>query len=133
MQMSSRTMSLTGSRMALAGSIRSFTYLPIATTESLLLSSSGRLVQGKVHWYYDTLTPKMAIFEIIVDEAIEYIVEQVAKELEDYMKSEAPWEDQTGAARDGLRAEAFKDGSTHVITLYHTVDYGIWLEVRYNG
>ena len=89
-------------------------------------------MKGKVHWYYDTLTPKMAVFEIVIDEAIEYIVEEIAKELESYMREEAPWEDQTGAARDGLRAEASKEGSTHLITLYHTVDYGIWLEVRYN-
>jgi len=90
-------------------------------------------VRGRVKWYYDTLTPGMAIFTIALSEAIEHIVDEIAQEIEDYMKAEAPWEDQTGAARQGLTAKGHREGTNHVIDLYYTVDYGFWLEVKWNG
>jgi hypothetical protein len=50
------------------------------------------------------------------------------------MRQNAPWTDQTGNARNGLFAEAKHDwGRTHAIVLYHSVPYGIWLEVRHQG
>jgi hypothetical protein len=56
-----------------------------------------------------------------------------APDVESYMKTEAPWTDQTGNARSGLFARAFKEGSTVGIDLSHSVAYGIWLEVRFSG
>lgn len=47
------------------------------------------------------------------------------------MKGNAPWHDNTGRARQGLRARANIDRgrfARHSITLSHTVDYGLWLE-----
>jgi hypothetical protein len=53
---------------------------------------------------------------------------------EAWMKNNAPWTDRTSAARNGLRAQAehvpFK---TYAIHIWHTVAYGIWLEVRFAG
>lgn len=86
-----------------------------------------------VHWYSDTLTPKLAAFPVVMNEAVEAVMERMADQVRQYMKINAPWEDQTGEARDGLDAEAEVDGFDHAITLYHTVDYGIWLEVRWSG
>lgn len=56
-----------------------------------------------------------------------------AREVEDYAKENAPWEDRTGEARSGLKAIGEQRLTTYSITLYHTADYGIWLEVRWDG
>jgi hypothetical protein len=75
----------------------------------------------------------MALFNVVVDQVIEGIVEAAAEAVQEYAQENAPWSDRTGAARDGLTAEYVEEGSNHVIVLYHTVDYGIWLEVRNSG
>lgn len=48
-------------------------------------------------------------------------------------KENAPWEDRTGNAREGLEAVVDGEGDTVVLTLYHTVEYGIFLETAMNG
>lgn len=53
--------------------------------------------------------------------------------VEAWMKHNAPWNDQTTNARNGLFAKAAKSGasiagSTFAIVLGHSVDYGIFLE-----
>lgn len=53
--------------------------------------------------------------------------------VERYMKHNAPWNDQTTNARNGLFATAQKSGGTvaeskFAIILGHSVDYGIYLE-----
>jgi len=55
--------------------------------------------------------------------------------VQDAARKGAPWNDQTGNARNGLFADYSGDynGDRHVIRLYHTVPYGIWLEVRWAG
>lgn len=89
---------------------------------------------GGIHWYYDTLTPRLAGFVVAVDGAVGVIMERLAQDVEDYAQANAPWDDRTGAARDGLVAEAEDRGAfEHAIVLRHTIDYGIWLEVRWNG
>lgn len=51
-----------------------------------------------------------------------------------YAKTNAPWRDRTGAARAGLRTEAFwVPQKSHTLVLFHSVLYGIWLEVRFAG
>jgi HK97 gp10 family phage protein len=47
---------------------------------------------------------------------------------EAYMKHNAPWHDRTSNARNGLRAKAGRAGSKFFITLFYSVDYGIYLE-----
>jgi hypothetical protein len=49
------------------------------------------------------------------------------------MKLNAPWTDQTGAARNGLFTEFSKSGSTREILFSHSVAYGIWLEIANSG
>lgn len=87
-----------------------------------------------IFWYYDSLTPKLLAFPVAVDKALEERLEELATQVEEYAKANAPWEDRSGAARDGLTAE-YVDGGLfqHAIVLYHTVEYGIWLEIRWNG
>lgn len=49
------------------------------------------------------------------------------------MKTNAPWQDQTGNARNGLRARAEGAGNGARIVLSHSVPYGVWLEIRWGG
>lgn len=51
-----------------------------------------------------------------------------------YAKETAPWRDRTGNARSGLRAEIeWIPKVSHSIYLFHTMSYGIWLEIRWAG
>ena len=62
--------------------------------------------------------------------------EQRAAEAEMWMKENAPWQDVTGAAREGLHAEFRQEPRLFgEITLAHGdhIPYGIWLEVAHGG
>jgi hypothetical protein len=58
---------------------------------------------------------------------------KVAPEAEAWMKSNAKWTDRTGNARNGLGAKSVVNKNQVAIVLYHSVPYGIWLEVRWDG
>lgn len=58
---------------------------------------------------------------------------QLAEDMETHARENAPWTDRTGDARGGLAGEVEVDGDTVRATLVHGVDYGIWLENRFNG
>lgn len=68
-----------------------------------------------------------------MDTAIRMIVEVNASRGEGYMKENAPWTDRTGAARAGLFTATDHGPSQHSILFSHTMDYGIWLEVKNSG
>lgn len=62
--------------------------------------------------------------------------QEAAESLTDYMQLNAPWNDRTGDARRGLKAEYFEEdvGDNHLnvgVKLKHSVRYGTFLE--YNG
>jgi hypothetical protein len=59
--------------------------------------------------------------------------ESIAQQVVAAAQSNAPWADRTGAARDGLEVEVSKEGGDIVITLGHTVEYGVWLETIQSG
>lgn len=65
-----------------------------------------------------------AVVDIILDEA-DYVRE--------YAQSTAPWVDRSGMARDGLDVDVYEEGDTVNLALFHTVDYGLWLEVIQSG
>jgi len=50
-----------------------------------------------------------------------------------WLKSKAPWHDDTGSARSGLVAIPFSAGSKHELLMAYSVTYGIWLEVANSG
>ncbi len=81
----------------------------------------------------DTLTPGLRKFPDKLHDAIGKLVDYEAIRAQGYMRENAPWTDRTGNARAGLFAtpEHFEGG--HAIDLYHSVPYGIWLEVRFEG
>lgn len=86
-----------------------------------------------LNWHTNTLVPNMARFVFKANVAIAAAAKEVARQAQEYMQANAPWEDRTGDARAGLKAEAVHHGFRQEIYLYHTVDYGIWLEVRWDG
>lgn len=48
-------------------------------------------------------------------------------------KSGAPWTDRTAHARQGLQHRIRDEGAVLALVLYHSAEYGIWLEVRWGG
>jgi hypothetical protein len=67
------------------------------------------------------------------DDEAEAEFEKAAGELEQIMRTGAPWADRTGQARAGLNASVEnKDGVVSII-LAHGVEWGKWLELIQNG
>lgn len=60
-------------------------------------------------------------------------VEHIAQSMLSDAQMNAPWTDRTGAAREGLEVDVANEGDEVVVTLAHTVDYGIWLETIQSG
>lgn len=57
----------------------------------------------------------------------------VAPLAEAHMKENAPWTDRSTNARDGLKAQVFTSSNKVAIVLYHSVPYGVFLEIRWGG
>ena len=67
------------------------------------------------------------------DKVVEDYLNDVKSEVQGYAQENAPWEDRTGAARDGLTTTVQNNDGSVSLELSHTVDYGLWLEVIQNG
>jgi hypothetical protein len=57
----------------------------------------------------------------------------VAPQIQSDMRANAPWTDRTGNARNGLFTQVQVSTNEVAIVLYHSVPYGIWLELRWSG
>lgn len=68
-----------------------------------------------------------------IDRRIGVIVDRNAAWGQGYARSNAPWTDDTSAARNGLFAFPQSTGGHHEITISHSVHYGIWLEIANSG
>lgn len=67
--------------------------------------------------------------EIKTKAALSLYGNTVSKKMEAYAKSNRPWIDRTGKARQTLHTESPKwMGNTLRLTLSHGVDYGVYLE-----
>lgn len=87
-----------------------------------------------VIFYSDTLSPNLVRFGPAVDSAVSETVDFFTPRVEGYARSNAPWTDQTGNARNGLFAVSGHTPEVeHHIDIAHSVPYGIWLEVRFSG
>lgn len=58
---------------------------------------------------------------------------EVAQEALQFAKDQASWADRTGNARSGLDVDVDTPGDDIVLTLFHTVEYGQWLETIQAG
>lgn len=84
-------------------------------------------------WTKDTLTPGLKKFPPTLHTAIALYLRAQETKVQNHARTNAPWNDQTGNARNGLFAQYSGSPDRHEIRLYHTVPYGIWLEVRWSG
>lgn len=95
--------------------------------------AGGRFASSKGFFTTDTLTKGIAQFEFKMREHMELIALEFAVELQNYAQNHAPWNDRTGDARQGLQADTFNERDSMGVIIFHTVEYGIWLEVRWGG
>lgn len=95
---------------------------------------------AKIEFRHDLTEVKrnLAEFGDRVDKAIELVVRRRATAGTADMKTNAPWNDITTAARNGLFTEVnirpiSRDDKRYSIVFSHTVYYGIWLEIANSG
>lgn len=81
----------------------------------------------------DTMTAGIAKAEVVIHEKLEEEVLRTAIEALEYAQENAPWEDRTGDARAGLDVDVRWEGDVIVWEMSHGVDYGLYLETRWNG
>lgn len=63
-----------------------------------------------------------------VDKEMDERSQSLAADILAYARENAPWEDVTGDAREGLDVEVRKDGDGIHFILFHTMEYGVYLE-----
>lgn len=81
----------------------------------------------------DSLSVGLAHAEVTFPAYLEHEVLETAIEALEYAKENAPWEDRTGDARAGLDTDVSIEGHRIIWELYHTVEYGLYLETKYNA
>jgi hypothetical protein len=103
----------------------------VETTGSFDASGKG----GGIKWITNPFHPLGRGGQLIVRmyAGLAVYTKGFAREVQDYAQQNAPWEDRTGEARRGLTAIGEQRLTKYTITLFHTVSYGIWLEVRWDG
>lgn len=65
--------------------------------------------------------------------AVIALAQNWAGTLEGRAKQNARWTDRTGNARNGLKGQAIVGRREVAITLSHSMDYGVWLELANSG
>lgn len=98
----------------------------------------GRFVKGGtgVAWEnLDVITSNIAKTAEGCHEARLLSAQNLSKSMETYAKENAPWEDDTGEAREGLKTVVVDRPGDFVsqVHLGHTAEYGIYLETRNGG
>jgi hypothetical protein len=81
----------------------------------------------------DTLTASLATMDDRVQRAVNLVFDYMEVATESKMRTDASWTDRTGNARAGLRARKVGGGDEFTLVLFHTMDYGYWLEVAHDG
>jgi hypothetical protein len=83
---------------------------------------------------FDSLTPNLQRLLPRVDAAVDLVFDRYEVEAENHARTNAPWHDNTGNARAGLFAQHDKTPMVeHTLTIYGTMPYTFWLEVRWSG
>lgn len=88
---------------------------------------------GGITWQDATLVNNLKTFNARFDRVLTAAIGYHATRAVAYARSNAPWTDRTGNARNGLFSKAERDVPRYRIIVGHSVPYGIWLEVRFAG
>ncbi len=73
-------------------------------------------------------------YAALIRRSVRTLADRRAPEIEAWMKSNAPWTDRTGNARQTLNTEVDDlAGSAVEIRLAHGMEYGIYLELAHGG
>lgn len=67
------------------------------------------------------------------DDVVAEAFRDAADDIKTAAQQNAPWSDRTGDARAGLETIVENNNGEVVLSLFHTVEYGLWLEVIQNG
>ena len=96
---------------------------------------AGSLLTASFRWEVppSTLARQSEEYRRRLLEAVYQLGAVFAARIEAYAKRYARWTDRTGNARQGLTARAFRLAAGVTIVLWHSVAYGIWLEVAHAG
>lgn len=83
---------------------------------------------------FDTLTPSLQRLLPAVDAGVDLAFDAIEPTATTHARVNAPWTDRTGNARNGLFAQHLSEPMViHQLVIYHTMPYGVWLEVRWSG
>jgi hypothetical protein len=85
--------------------------------------SSWPIEDGQESWY-ESFGPVEGTIEVF---------EEASQEILAYAQDNAPWADRTGDARAGLDVEVYEEAGEVYLDLFHTVEYGQWLETIQDG
>ncbi len=88
---------------------------------------------SNIYFPEDELTPRLKLLPGKFSRSLAAFAAYQAPKFQAYARSNAPWQDQTGNARQGLFATGLRDGKKHYIVVYHTMPYGPFLETRWDG
>lgn len=93
------------------------------------------MARGKSRVRYDDrrLKANLKDYDQELDRALRFIMEYHAADGQARMKMNAPWTDRTSAARNGLFTVVEGENGKYTIVFSHSVNYGIWLEVKFSG
>ena len=97
---------------------------------------SGGTITPRLEWTTPVtaeIIPELERRKAAVLRAIGMVFESFALKVRAYAVKNAPWQDRTAHARQGLRTQVDTVGAVFTLTLFHTMDYGIWLEIANDG
>lgn len=86
-----------------------------------------------VRWDARQLEVALKVFDPMVDRAVTAAMAYHATRAVAWARQNAPWIDRTTNARNGLFTRAERNAPIYRIIVAHSVPYGVWLEVRFNG
>lgn len=86
-----------------------------------------------IRWDDRTLYNNLRTFNARADRAITAATAYHATQAVAFARTNAPWTDRTGNARNGLFARAERDAPVYRIIIGGSVPYQVWLEVRFSG
>jgi len=84
-------------------------------------------------WDPSEMKASLNTFDARIDALVAVVVDYSADKATRYMKTNAPWTDRTGNARQTLQARAQHKPFEHVIRMFGGMPYQIWLEIRWGG